>query len=294
MSRYAQLSRFQSGSFAFRTTAAGATAERHSALRYGEQGFYRGLFTLQNPFKTAKETSLNEDKIYLGLSYAIASDPHFSSQLPQMALGFLFAMIGNYAGQVDNVSYWGGATVMGGNNWGKSGAVTLGSFIMGGPSIKADPNNSLFQHEYGHYLQSQEMGWGYLTRVGIPSLMSASMNDGNHKYQIFEQDANRRAFMYFNEKVEGFYQTEAEYRYNRIHKINQGWDFYQNPLDVNHIGKSSRKDYYDYNNLTQRALVNSLSLHAEWYDYAGWLTAPFGVIKVGRSNGNYYITNRVK
>ena len=106
----------------------------------------------------------------------------------------------------------GGATVMSGNNWGQK-AVTLSSFIIGDRTISADPNNSVFQHEYGHYLQSQSMGWGYLSRIGIPSLMSAD-GSGEHKYQPHEQDANARAFLYFNRHVSGFYQTEAQYDTN--------------------------------------------------------------------------------
>ena len=177
-----------------------------------------------------------------------------------------------------------------GNNWGKgrSAAVTLGSYITGGRDLKADPNNSLFQHEYGHYLQSQSMGWGYLPRVGMPSLMSAD-GSGNHKYQPFEQDANRRAFMYFNKNVSGFYQTEAEYNANRRNGTRVGWDFWSNPLDINHVGSSSKGQYYDYNDPEHRALVNSLSLRAKWFDYLD----PLGVY-VGVGNGLHYRNNRVK
>ena len=65
-----------------------------------------------------------------------------------------------------------GATVIKASSIGNRG-ITLGSYIAGGNSIEADPNNSLFQHEYGHYLQSQEMGLAYLAKVGIPSIRSA-------------------------------------------------------------------------------------------------------------------------
>ncbi|MDR0939582.1 MAG: hypothetical protein LBN29_09605, partial [Mediterranea sp.] len=86
-----------------------------------------------------------------------------------------------------------------------------GGFINGPATLKADPNNSLFQHEYGHYLQSQAMGWAYLSRVGIPSFISASKEDDMHDFSATEQDANRRAFTYFNENVPGFYQTADDY-----------------------------------------------------------------------------------
>ncbi|GHT76109.1 hypothetical protein AGMMS50262_13420 [Bacteroidia bacterium] len=267
-------------------------------------GFWKGVFTGKNVFKSAWEGGVNEVKIWAGL---FASDPNknfggrvwevisrFTWQLPQTLFGYGFAQISNYAGQVDKVDYWGGATVSSGNNWG-SGAVTMGSFITGNRELKADPNNSLFQHEYGHYLQSQEMGWGYLARVGLPSLMSAN-GDGYHKYQPFEQDANRRAFMYFNENVAGFYTYLNLYEEQRdngsyINGTSKGWNFYKNPLDVNHTATSGQ--YYDYYVPSHRTLINSLSLHAKWYDYAGWWI-PFGPIYVGIGNGIYYKKHRIK
>ena len=259
-------------------------------------GFWKGVFTWQNPFKTAWQGGVNEVKIWGGLFAADTSQKgwgwqivsRFTWQLPQTILGLGYTHLSNYAGQVDRVDYWGGATVSSGNNWG-SGAVTLGSYITGNRNLKADPNNALFQHEYGHYLQSQKMGWAYMSRVGIPSLMSAFKKDGNHDFQPFEQDANRRAFNYFNENVEGFYQTEAEYRYNQRNGIDKGWNFYQNPMDVNHIGWNSRYDYYDYKNPAHRDLINSLSLSAKWYDYLD----PFGLI-VGTGNGIYYRKHRIR
>ena len=208
----------------------------------------------------------------------------FTWQLPQTMIGSAYVQVSNYAGQVDDVDYWGGATTFSGNNWGRTSAVTLGSFISGDNSLKADPNNSLFQHEYGHYLQSQAMGLGYLSRVGVPSLMSAFKEDGNHDFQPFEQDANRRAFLYFNRYVEGFYQTKEQYD-NGV-GITKGWNFYNNPLDINHEAK--RGAYYDYNNQNDiKSINNSLTLHAAWYDSVA------GAI-VGIGNGIYYNNHRVR
>jgi hypothetical protein len=85
----------------------------------------------------------------------------FTWELPQTILGYAYVQVANVAGKVDNVQYYGGATVIKtyGDDipWfsGVSG-VTLGSFITGDNTIEANPNNPLFQHEYGHYLQSQE------------------------------------------------------------------------------------------------------------------------------------------
>jgi hypothetical protein len=129
-------------------------------------------------------------------------------------------------------------------------------------------------------------------------MSTAFYDDGNHAFQPYEQDANRRAFMYFNKNVEGFYQTGAEYYNQGLYNISngntKGWNFYRNPLDVYHIGKNSRYDYYDYHNPAHRDLVNSLSLSAKWYDYAGWLGGISGALGVGIWNGLYYNNHRVR
>jgi hypothetical protein len=135
------------------------------------------------------------------------------------------------------------------------------------------------------------MGWAYLPRIGIPSLMSAD-GTGYHKYQPFEQDANRRAFCFFNENVEGFYQTKAEYKYNLSHGIEKGWNFRSNPLDVYHT--ATKNIYYDYYSPSDMSLINSLSLHAKWYDYTSWLGGIPGVLVIGIENGLYYKRHRIK
>ena len=142
-----------------------------------------------------------------------------------------------------------GATVIKASSIGNRG-ITLGSYIAGGNSIEADPNNSLFQHEYGHYLQSQEMGLAYLAKVGIPSIRSAIVSGpGEHKYRSFERDANFRAFKYFNKNVDGFYES-ASGTFDGT-----GWNFYYNPL-LNEENK-----YVDYKNANEMDVVrNSLSV----------------------------------
>lgn len=73
-------------------------------------------------------------------------------------------------------------------------------------------------HEYGHYLQSQEYGWGYLFSVGIPSLISAAKDKGwyamveeiephkgickvkKHMTKWFEMSANKKARDYFKKR----------------------------------------------------------------------------------------------
>ena len=252
-------------------------------------GFWRGVFTWQNPFKTSWETGVNQFKIWGGLFAADTKQSgwgwqivsRFTWELPQTALGFGFTQISNLAGQVDKVAYYAGATVSSGNFWGNDQAVTMGSFITGSRDLAADPNNSLFQHEYGHVLQSREMGWAYFPRVGVPSLFSDA---STHKYQHFEQDANRRAFMYFNKNVDRFYKSQRDQ--NEFGNT-RGWNFRENPLDVNHT--ATRGVYYDYHNPEHRALINSLALRAKWYDYY----IPFWHY-IGIGNALYYRNNRVK
>ena len=213
----------------------------------------------------------------------------FVWEVPQTVFGHLVGSVHNTLYGVKSVSHFDGATAVEGYSE-QGGAFTLGSFIIGRRGLYADPHNTLFQHEYGHYLQSQEMGPAYLPRVAIPSLMSAGYKDNNHVFQPFEQDANRRAFLYFNKNVDGFYQTKEEYEYNRTNKIRKGWDFKHNPLDVTHGG--IRGAYIDYHDPNLPQLLNNLSLQSMSYDYWGWIDGNFWITGVG--NGIYYNKKRVR
>lgn len=71
--------------------------------------------------------------------------------------------------------------------------------------MKTDANNSLFQHEFGHYIDSQIFGLSYLIGVGIPSAISARKArpiegeeyTNTHSFHRVEIRANRRAAKYF-------------------------------------------------------------------------------------------------
>jgi len=69
---------------------------------------------------------------------------------------------------------------------------TLGSYIVGGQYLLADPSNSNFQHEYGHYMQSQLWGLLYIDVIAVPSLISATTDK-----HWMEKDASTRAYDYF-------------------------------------------------------------------------------------------------
>ena len=243
--------------------------------------------SLKQSWDEANKRAVNDARIWGGL---FVSDPNknfwgrslevvsrLTWQLPQTVAGWGFSQscntLGIYGG-VETVEYRYGATVVqtNSNNW---GAVTLGGYITGNNSIRADANNPLFQHEYGHYLQSQEMGWAYFPRVGIPSVLSSH----DHEFHPVEQDANRRAFLYFNKYMDGFYKTYEERHENR------GWNFNYNPLDIYGIQHGEYVDYFSESSLQ---LLEKLSIHAKWYDYAGWLGFPFGPVSVGIYNSHYY------
>lgn len=165
---------------------------------------------------------VNAAKIDAGWFY---SDPHknlgervwevasrFTWQFKQEVMGNTLQGVWNLVGDVKDVGFYGGATVTQTYN-AKWGAVTLGSYITGQKGIQADPENRLFQHEYGHYIQSQKSGIAYLARYGIPSLLS---DPQKHKYHPVEQDANIRAFRYFMDNEVGFKASYWDGYYNKI------------------------------------------------------------------------------
>ena len=100
----------------------------------------------------------------------------FLYETPQTIGGFLTAQFYNtFTKRVNSVEYELGATVLNMNvDW---PGVSLGSYILADQRISATPFNKLYQHEYGHYLQSQRMGWAYLIRVGLPAIMSKGDHD---------------------------------------------------------------------------------------------------------------------
>jgi len=122
-------------------------------------------------------------------------------QLPQTVVGDLFVSYMNASEKVNRVTYGYGMTAI---DMGLTkGAVTIGFYSSGGKGYKADWRDHTFVHEYGHYLQSQEMGIYYLFSVGISSLQSAILDTyknyaPSHDYRWFETNANVRAAKYFD------------------------------------------------------------------------------------------------
>lgn len=181
----------------------------------------------------------DSDKSFWERAWEIAS--RFTWQSPQSFLGSTVNQVHNIFGGVKSVSFYGGATVV--ESYAKDwGAFTLGNYINGscyyvtrnGSSlvehgIKADPGNSLFQHEYGHYLQSQSHGLNYLLIDAMPSLLSTKLSGDHRKFSI-EMDANRRAFKYFTECNDGYSHMGKDENGNSVWMSSE-WDWGNNPLD---------------------------------------------------------------
>lgn len=229
-------------------------------------GFIHGFFsTGSNRWGTALSTANrlagNDLKIWGGL---FVTDPNksflgrvwefksrFNWQLPQTLIGLGYSQFCNtfeglgIGDGIRSIDYLYGATMVS-HNSNIGGAITLGSYINGGPDLMADPNNSTFQHEYGHYIQSQGMGIAYLSRVGLPSILSSH----NHNYHPVEIDANRRAFMYFNKHVGRPYSNSDDWSNKKNDYFK--WDLGNNPL--NQDGSIYYSSDFSY-------------LNAQWYDY---------------------------
>ncbi len=124
-------------------------------------------------------------------------------ELPQTLLGKTVSHTRNITGNVDNVDYYGGATLVNRNDpsagvrWG----FTLGPYI-NSLNVKADPyTDELFRHEFGHTLQSRVVGPLYLTHVGLPSVIGLRLEgvwDHDHSREWYETQANRMAYRYFS------------------------------------------------------------------------------------------------
>ncbi|MBS1654384.1 MAG: hypothetical protein JSU05_06055, partial [Bacteroidetes bacterium] len=191
----------------------------------------------------------NAGKIFLGNFYLDEHKSFFggvfegisrhSWQLIQQVIGNGTAQMYNTFGNVRSVTYYGGTTVSETftQDW---GAITQGSMILGSRGINANPNNVLFQHEYGHYLQSQSSGFWYYGKFGIPSLMSHPI----HNFHPAEQDANARAYKYFLKHINGF----------------AGWNFTENPIqDQNYRIRIHWFDLFDL-----LGIMNSIYLNKKY------------------------------
>lgn len=240
-------------------------------------------------WKEANKRAANDARIWKGL---FVSDTNHSAgrrtleilsrwtyQWPQTLGGFVTAHGYNtFTRKVLFVDHSNGATAVTMKvSW---PGVCLGSYILGRTSLYADPDNKLFQHEYGHYLQSKRMGIAYFIRVGLPAIMSK----GDHDKHPVEVDCNHEAFMYWN----NYY---PEFQNDSLLSDFCGWNFDYNPFPDT-IGSKVKSNYalytyIDYKDSLDRLQVKSLKIKPKFLDYASWVFPPFAAI-VGVVNAHRY------
>ena len=213
-------------------------------------GFWTGLFKggLDRAFSEGWKSMKNCYKIRLGLFKSGHSSflkqvfevgSRFTWQLPQTVLGYAWAETNNTLGFVKDVDYYGGATIVRTKMISSSVAVTMGSYIVGGSHLVADPRTELFQHEYGHYLQSQKWGPLWVSVFGVPSIGSMIFDKANHDRFYTEVDANNKAFEYFRKNEPGFKFEDWKWGGNPT------YDFLHSNLSIEDYIKrnDSRKDH---------------------------------------------------
>ena len=164
----------------------------------------------------------------------------FLWQPKQFAVGYFASGLYNLFGGVKSVSFYGGATVSESyaSGWGD---ISLGNYIIGQNGIYADPANPDFQHEYGHYIQSQRSGYAYFPRYGVPSLFSKPPHD----YHPVEQDANIRALNYFSKHVSGFNSVDAYGNYNGMWDLGYSPILGLKPTDTTVLDKRLKWSFWD-------------------------------------------------
>ena len=213
-------------------------------------GFIRGLRDLFKkgdlwaPITYAYKNVINDFKITVGLFKGNFKQfiSRFTWELPQTILGYNYSQFRLVTEEIDHVEYYDGATYVINDNTHSENGVTLGSFININDkgSMPTDDRGrfapqkkTLYMHEYGHYLQSQDYGWSYLFDIGIPSLLSASRSKTyevyeestlkggvtTHAFAPYEIDANRRAYKYFRGE-EGFQWNSISYPFYNYTQYN--------------------------------------------------------------------------
>lgn len=133
-------------------------------------------------------------------------------------VGNVVANGANLIGKVNDVTYMDGMAAISGVTSGNA-AVTIGHYSMGPKGYKADWRDNLFVHEYGHYIQTQFMGFMYFPVVAIPSLFSAwftsKWSGMEHNERWFEVNASKLGAKHFDKKYgkgkEGYEEGSSEY-----------------------------------------------------------------------------------
>jgi RHS repeat-associated protein len=156
----------------------------------------------------------NAGKIFAGNFYLDENRPFIDGvwqgfsrhtwEFIQTGLGHTIGQVRNAFGAVDNVDYFGGATLINDNDNSTTGwwGFTLGPFIN---SKNLDINHDGFRHEYGHTLQSKRWGFLYPFVVGIPSALSSNFSSHEkHNNRWYEKAANRYGERYYRKYLPNY------------------------------------------------------------------------------------------
>lgn len=112
--------------------------------------------------------------------------------LPNTLLGYLLAHSYNALGLSSGTSRRTAVVVLSGCT--RQGAFSIGGYIFGPEGFRANPQDHLYVHEYGHYLQGLRWGILFVPCIAIPSLLSAARlccSGVPHEFRWFEVNANR-------------------------------------------------------------------------------------------------------
>ena len=119
-------------------------------------------------------------------------------EFPQTFVGIVLVTYFIVRGLVNNIEISEGVLVV--TAKGRWGGVSLGNYIIGSEQISPTVGNHLFMHEYGHSIQSRNVGPLYLLIFGIPSLASVLFRGSNHHESYVERYTNKLAYRYFKQK----------------------------------------------------------------------------------------------
>jgi hypothetical protein len=258
-------------------------------------GFFRSKEKrFKQAWKTANHRAKSDARIWGGLFVSDSTRSggyrfgevlsRFTYQVPQTVAGFVTAQWYNTVlGKVNKVEYAFGATSL--NMRVEWLGVTLGNYILADTSIHAQPDNRMFQHEYGHYLQSKRMGLAYFVRVGFPAIMSK----GNHDAHPVEVDCNREAFLFFNKAF-------PEFQHDSLLADAKGWNFRFNPFpdSLNSGIKPQGLCYVNYSDSLQVIRLEQLRVKPTFIDYASWIIPPVGPVVVGMVHARRYNKEQLK
>ncbi len=169
---------------------------------------------------------------------------NFKQILGKWTLGVVTSIVGtamahglNAIGKVDQVTELDGMLALSGVVDGA--AFTIGHYSFGPDHYKASWADSLFPHEYGHYVQSRFMGPTYPFVIGIPSVISNRFFGSKHEEQWFERNATNFGALQHRKNILFEFGSHKEYNIDS-YKIRSIQSPYRQTMTDNKIGITYR------------------------------------------------------